>query len=320
MARFFLTATGLLLLASGLTATPGLHLLGMLLFPLPVGVYWAQGRYHHSLGLVGVAALAGFAGTGGSLAMAAAFVVVADIGLILGIAVNRRWSYGQCVAAMTAVLFVLGASDMLLDWEVRMGLLQQFMDAQIATFELEASNLAERDMELKDDGVMLIESWAWMKENARHLLLGGFFGLVLMFSTGFMAIYQKIVESAGTSRLRGSFPSMRVSEWLVWLGIAVAGLWLIDYYWESDALRMFTWNAALGLSVVYWINGLSILTYTLLALQWNPILNVAIVMLVLVLPSFSTIMPAFGLFDTWYDFRAKLDNAIAAYRARKEEQ
>jgi len=317
MTRYFLTATGLLLLASGLAAVPGLEPLALLLFPIPVGVHWAQSRYREALGLVGVAALAGFAGTGGSLVMAAVFVVVADTGLLLGVAVNRRWSFGQCVAAMTAVLFVLGAANMLLAWDARMELLHRFMDARIASLEQEARNLAEREQELDEYGVMLIESTAWMKENAKYLLLGGFFGLVLMVSTGFTAFYQRLVEGAGTGRLRGSFASMRVSEWMVWLVIAIAGLWLIDYYWESDALRMFTWNAALGLGVVYWINGLSILTYTLLALQWNPILNVAIMMLVLL--QFSTVLPAFGLFDTWYDFRAKLDNALAAYRARKEE-
>jgi len=317
MVRYFLTATALLLLASGFTAS-GLALPAMLLFPLPAGVLWARGRYREAMGLVAVAAIAGFAGSS-SVTLAALYVLVAELGILLGVAANRGWTFGTCVAALTGALFLLGASSMLMNWTQSIENSHVFINARIADIEAEVQRQAEQQQELSEGSGQLIELLLWTSDHLQYLALGAFFGMVLLFATGFTSVYRQFIATTGTPRMRGSFSTMRVPEWLVWVAIAVAGLWLIDYQWHNEMLRVITWNTALGLSFVYWLNGLSIAAYALFAMQWHPIICFMIIGLLMV-AQVGSLLGAVGLFDTWYHFRAKVDRLIAARRERNEQE
>ncbi|MBI1320717.1 MAG: DUF2232 domain-containing protein [Candidatus Hydrogenedens sp.] len=316
MVRYFLSATGLLLLASGLTAS-GLAIPAMLLFPLPAGVLWSGGRFREAFGLVGVAGLAAFAGSG-SLLLAALYVLVAELGVLLGMASHRGWSFGLCVALLTGTLFTLGASNMLLHWDESIESSHVFLTARIGDMQAELQKQSADGQELSEGSTRLIEGMLWLSDHLQYLALGAFFGMVLVFSTGFASVYRRIAEHAAPG-IRGSFRTMRVPEWMVWIVIAVAGLWLIDYQWHNETLRVITWNTALGLSFVYWLNGLSIAAYAMFALQWNPIICYLIIGL-LMIAQVGTLLCAAGLFDTWYDFRAKANKLIALRSARNEQE
>lgn len=316
MLLFLFLSTVLLFLAAGLSSA-GLFVPAALLFPLPVGRYWAAGQYPRSLALVAVAAIAAYAATG-SAAVAAAYVLVADLGLFLGVAALRHWSFGSCVAVVTAVLFGLGAGNMLLNWSNAIEMSQIFLTARINEFEELARQQAEAGREVSEGNAQMIEVVMWVKDHVHALVLGTFFGGALLFATGLTWVYQQMLRQPGGARIGGAFVRMRPPEWLVWLAIALAGLWLIDYRWPNELLRSVTWNAALGLSFVYWLNGLSIVAYVLLALHWHPVL-VAACMGMLMAAQLGTMLSGVGLFDTWYGFRERIDRLVAARNARERE-
>lgn len=317
MPRFLLLATFLLVVASQLTAV-GLVIPAALLFPLPVGLYWAGGHPPRSLALVAVAALAAFNGSG-SLALAAGYVMVADLGLFLGVAATRHWRFGWCVAVLTAVLFALGAGRVLLHWESTTQAAHLFLSARVVQLQEAAREHAGTGKELSESSVDVIEAVMWMQTHVEALLLGAFFGAVLMLATAFTWVYQQSLRREEGHGITGAFRTMRPPDWLVWLAIALAGMWLIEHRWPNEALRNVTWNAALGLSFVYWLNGLSIAAYLLLALQWHPLL-VAACMGMLMAAQLGSLLSGLGLFDTWYGFRERIDRAIAARRQREPGQ
>ncbi len=113
----------------------------------------------------------------------------------------------------------------------------------------------------------------------------------------------------------GSFRAMRPPEWLVWCVIATALLWFADWRWPSEALRLVSWNAALGLVGIYWLNGLSVLVYGLWAWKPHPLTAAAIVLALLLLRLIYLLSIA-GLFDTWGDFRKKVDEMMAVRNLR----
>jgi hypothetical protein len=317
MLRFLLLATFLLVVASQLT-TAGLVIPAALLFPLPVGLYWAGGHPPRSLALVAVAALAAFSSSG-SLALAAVYVIVADLGLFLGAAATRHWRFGWCVAVLTTVMFSLGAGNVLLHWSSATQAAHLFLSARVAQLQDAAREQAGEGGELNAGSVDVIEAVMWMQTHVEALLLGAFFGAALLLATAFTWVYQQSLRRAEDAGISGAFRTMRPPDWLVWLAIALAGMWLIEHRWPNEALRNVTWNAALGLSFVYWLNGLSIAAYLLLALQWHPLL-VAACMGMLMAAQLGSLLSALGLFDTWYGFRERIDRILAARRQRAPGQ
>ena len=319
MPRFLLLASALLLAALQLTAA-GLVIPAVLLFPLPVGLCWARGHYPRALALVAVAAIAAYLPSG-SIGLAALYVLVADLGVFLGVAAMRNWSFGWCVAVLSATLFGLGAGNVLLRWRTAADAAHLFLTARVADLQDAARASAGEGRELNDGSVQMIEAMMWMQTHVEALFLGAFFGSVLMLATGFTWLCQQSLRGEGPARITGAFTTMRPPEWLVWLAIALAGLWLIDYRWPNEALRNVTWNAALGLSFVYWLNGLSIVAYVLLALQWHPLL-VAACMGMLLVAQLGAMGGGVGMFDTWYAFRERMDRALKQRReqAHGEEQ
>lgn len=116
---------------------------------------------------------------------------------------------------------------------------------------------------------------------------------------------------ADAPETRGSFRQMRTPEWVVWIAIALAGLWFFDRAWPNAAVRLVTWNAAFALSAVYWVNGTSILMYAFGAFQPGVLVCCASVMILLML-GVHPVLCAVGFFDTWSNFRRTVDRVIAA--------
>jgi len=111
----------------------------------------------------------------------------------------------------------------------------------------------------------------------------------------------------------GSFKDMRPSEWLVWSAIAVALACFADHQWPEFGIRLVAWNAGIGLSVIYWLNGFAILLYGMHVLQPGVLATLA---LALVMSAAPRAVVVFGLFDTWGNFRQKCDIIAAARAAR----
>lgn len=315
MVQFVILALALLVAGSALT-TAGLIIPAALLFPLPVGLHWARGQFRRALALMAVAAVAAYVPTA-SLAAAAVFVIVADLGMFLGAAAHRRWSFGWCVAVLTAVWFALGAGNVLLHWDTAVDTARIFMNARVADLEEAARAQSAAGREVSENHNQVIEAMLWMREHLQALFLGAFFGMALFTATAMTWVYQQALAREGGYRIPGSFSRMRPPEWLVWVAIALAGMWFIDYRWPNELLRNVTWNAAVGLSFVYWLNGLGIMTTFMLALQWHPLL-IALCIGMVMAAQLGTVLGGVGLFDTWYGFRERIAKFIAERQQRDD--
>lgn len=307
MAAYVVTWAGVLLPAM-LFGLLGFHELAIILFPLPVAIYWTQGQFWRSLGLVAGAGLCGLLSAGSPRA-AGIYVLAAGIGTIMGIVVRRGWPFGWCVAGTTtagcaffAAAIGPNAAGAGEDWSV-------FLNSLANKYE-QASGGSGAAAELYANWVR------WFEAHLPYVGPGALFGMILLGATAGVALLARSLRLRGLSGgPRGTFGGMRVPEWLIWLAIGAAGLYFIDRRWPNEVLRAVAWNTALGLSFVYWLNGFSILIYGLVVFKVQPAVGFALVMAVFVL-SMHPFMSAVGLFDTWWNVRRRFDAIVAARNAQ----
>ncbi len=308
----------------------GLAPLAAALFPLPVALFWARGARGRALGLMACAAAVGI--LGGILAalwdswtgqaapatdhlrhgvfLVAEYGLAAGIGTVMGTVLARRWPLGRCVAAVTAVVYLLVAGQMLFHWREYRENVTVFMNARIAEVE-EAEETGP--FEEASIGAM-----RWVDTHWEYLSLGTTFGSVLLLVTAAMSVLAGwLRRSGGVYAVRGSFRDFRPPEWFVWAAIVLAGLWFVEDRWPNELLRVITWNSAIGLGFVYWMNGFAILVYGLSALQVHPFLFYAVVFALFYLGAYP-LLGAVGLFDTWWEFRRKFDQLVEARQMKNE--
>jgi hypothetical protein len=124
-------------------------------------------------------------------------------------------------------------------------------------------------------------------------------------------------RTGGVFQLSGSFKDMRVPDWAAWVLIAAALLWYADQRNPTEWMRIASWNTGLALFGLYWLNGLSIAAYAVAAFKPNPFMLAALTLAAF----FLSVLPLLivpGLFDTWADFRRKMDELLAARQLREE--
>jgi uncharacterized protein YybS (DUF2232 family) len=316
------------------TLAAGANLVGIALFPIPVGVYIARRKNGLAAGLIAAAVLSAFlaiVARAGLVAMFAgnasgrlygreigAFALLVSVyyglnaaaGLPLGIGVVRGWSYGRVVAAVSAVVFLVALANHLATWDTWLTQTRALFDDFAATLRTQLEETGgERQLQQ-------LELLAWFKGELPAFALGTTFGGSLV-----AACLAVTITASGMRRFFGepgpvgSFKDMRPSEWLVWGAIVVALACFVDYRWPEFGIRLVAWNVAVGLGVVYWLNGLAILMYGMHALQPG-VLATFIVALLVYTTGVIPMLWFFGLFDTWGDFRRKLDTIAAARAAR----
>jgi hypothetical protein len=324
MLDYILRCVGIFFLA-WTAAAAGLHPLAMALIPVPVALAWAREDRGRAVWLGVCAAMGALPGAwaaglppfhAGAWAGVAAYALAAGFGLLLGVAL-RRWTIGQCVVFLTAMVFAVGAAYTILHWRTLQNDMTVFVNARIADLQQSAvEGEAEKQSALVDAFRAIDVHWP-------HLNLGMLFGETLVWAA-------LVVGAAGAALRRrsqgvrgglwqnsrfGRFRDVRPPEMLVWLAILLAILWFAERRWPNEALRMVAWNSAIGLSFVYWLNGFSILVYAVAALKWNPLLSYAVVLVLFGVWSFP-ILGILGFFDTWWEVRRRLDRLAEARRLR----
>jgi len=273
--------------------------LGMIVFPVPVAVHFIRRRPFAALSITLCAAFVGFI-TLGSFQGSFYYALMAGTGFFLGAGFVRQWTYGWTVTAMAGLAYVIVVGSILGSWEEWKAQMDQMFNALIANIESETP---------EEDALVKLR---WLKDYAA---LWGLGALVWPVAAGTCMVLSLVARwfrrTFGAAGVRGSFSTMRVSEWLVWGAIGTALLCFVVYQWPVVVLSIVAWNTAVGLAAVYWVNGLSVLVYALGALQ--PHLFVYFVFIILLLSL--GIHPALcflGLFDTWGDFRGVVDRVAAA--------
>lgn len=309
MQQFPLVAIAILCVA-GLFALNGMHFLAMVLFPLPVALYWVHRHPPAVAVLSGLALLVAWLGAA-SLAEVGAYFVMVMLGILLGTMALRGYAIGLKVSVATLVIFGLTVGSVALNWEESRHSADIFLNARIA----DAQTMVEGDNAAGEQAIVVFE---WIGENWNAVIFGFLFGLVLFLSTTLVVLFERAMRLKRPKGVTpGSFIQLRTSDWFVWLAILLAVLWLIEYRWPQETLKGVTWNGAIALTFVYCLNGFAILLYAFKAFAVAPFLTFAILFGVFYL-QLHPVLAAFGFFDTWYDFRLRMDRYIEQRRIRGE--
>lgn len=285
----------------------------LLLFVLPTAFYWALGAKRLAAGIVFGAVLSALFAGGGVGGMAEAFTV-SGTGVVMGEATRRRWGPGTCIAAATLYHYALVAIRLAWDWREVRHQYTIWLNARTASLQeaiASGNEMARQTAEL----------WKALDTQLAYVYFGMVFVAILLAAALGMALLGRWLRAAYPGAApRGRFAFMRVPDALVWLAILVALCWFADQRWPSDVLRLFTWNSAIGLAGVYWLSGVAIFSYGLAAFQLNLLAAGAMVVLFALLHWLGGLFPlvsAVGLFDTWFDFRARIERAAALRRQRQ---
>lgn len=304
MRNFWTICIGLTLVVA-VCLIVGFALPAMVLFPMAVAWYYAKGNQAYVRGLL-IASLAGPLLLSSSYVVAGVFFTAALLGLALGRLLRANVSLGQAVALMTLCVFVLLAVPTAATWDAS----RDDWSAMIHRF---AERAQPGDADSADEGYLSF--FEWLDAQWAYVAFGILFGSVLVIMTLMcVVLYSALARQGLISPDNSRFTWMRAPEHLVWLAILLAGLWFMDRQWPSDALRFVTWNSAIGLAVIYWLNGLSLMVCVLYAFGvrwfWVMLLLAAVFALQL-----HQIFAVIGLFDTWANFRLKAAQAITARQA-----
>jgi hypothetical protein len=291
-------------------ALNGLHGLAMALFPLPIALAWVRGDRKSALLFAGLVVPVAWIGAadGGTLI---GYVAMAGLGVALGAMTLRGFALGWKLTVFTAVVFSLMAGSVALNWEASRKSAQIFMNARIAQFE---EAIASGNTMLEGQKAV----WVWTNEHWTFVAFGIFFGMSLFVSAFWVVVFEQQIRAASLKGVRArEVLRVRPSDWLVWPVIGAALLGFVDYQWPNEVVRAISWNTATGLLFVYLLNGFALLVYVARAAASIPILTFVLMfgMLLLVPPP---AIAAFGFFDTWYEFRARLDAFLLKRRMQKE--
>jgi hypothetical protein len=310
MLRYALIVGALFLGCLG-ASEAGLYFLGAALFPIPIAVYLGRRNAGRAVGLLACAALAEWIGSG-TVIETVFYTLLAGAGIPLGLGIALRWTYGWTVAVVAGFLYAVIAVAFISVWPEWVAQSQAAWD--VLLHEL-------RDATTDSEGesaAAMARMVVWMKEHWAAVGLGlWLWPVVIAACSGVSVVSGWLRRRWNTAGLRGSFREMRTSEWLVWTTILVALMCFADQRWPELGLRVISWNSAVALAAIYWLNGLSIFVFTLDALRTHFLL-VATMVLLFVWAMPHPLLCAIGLFDTWADFRGRLHKAIAARKHREQ--
>ena len=165
---------------------------------------------------------------------------------------------------------------------------------------------------------LMVEKWAY--QNWKYFAFGVAFWGALAMSCLTVSTARWRLRSAGMQGAsKGGFRTLRPPEWMVWPLIATALLLYADRQWPGETLRTLAWSGALGLFALYMLTGVAILVYLVHAFRPNPFLVVTMVFILIVF-ELIVFLPLVGLFDTWGEFRRKIDSALAARQLRDDSR
>jgi len=269
--------------------------LAMLCFVLLAAQHWLAGEPPRAWGVV----LLSGAVSGvllGSLSVAVVLAATAASGIPIAMLLQRGWPYGRRLALVSAIVFALAGGVMALNWQALQTDMTVFINKRIA-------EMAENDV----SNEQVVELSKWWNVNYAYLGPGSVFGSVLFTCAFLLSVldrWQRKPEDA-TRRKPTGFQRMRTPDWVVWIAIAVALLWFAEQRWPNEALRAVTWNTALGLLFVYWLNGFSILLYALSVFKASAFATFMVFAGFILFGSMLPALSVLGLFDTWYDFRMR---------------
>lgn len=281
----------------------GLGALGMVVFPFPVAACFLRRRPGLGLGVILCAALAAWVGLQSGDAVIR-YAIVSGLGIPLGLGVARNHGYGRTVALVAVCAYALIVGDIMSSWD---SWRRDMADSYIAVSAGLTAQFEEARPEMVD---AVRQTMVWLQKNGPDLALGMMLWPVLAGVCGAVSLMSRLARRAfGLPGTRGGFSSLKPPDWFVWIAIALFVAWYAEQRWPNPALRTFTWNAALAVAGVYWINGLSILAFAIRMLRPG-LLILFLIAFLLINSQIHPLVVLAGLFDTWADFRDQVRKLV----------
>lgn len=285
-----------------------------------LGLSWARGAYIRALLLIFSLILGTVLGIfANSLPLTLYFLVLVGLTILASIfsgvtvgLVLRNYTWGRCLFIITSIIFIASVTLSSIYWDELRRDITISINARIAEIrELVSSS----DSKVSGETSSMISLLRYLDCYWEDFHLGLLFAQSLVVSL--------ILLGALITRLRviptedgrnfwsnpniGSFSRVRPPEHLVWLAIVSALVLLYDsHYGVSELLRLLARNLAVGLSFIYWANGLSILFFVTELFSWNVVVMLIVVLFIFGFWSFP-VLAIFGFFDTWWEFRKRLE-------------
>ncbi|HOE66602.1 MAG TPA: DUF2232 domain-containing protein [Candidatus Hydrogenedentes bacterium] len=307
--RFGALAVALSAATALVTVAVGPNWLAFALFPLSVAFYAATGQDGRAATLVGCSGLAVGAALGSSLA-GFYYAIATASGVVMGVGIRRGWPYGRVaawVSAYGAAVFLGHAS---LTWATWKAVGVASLEALQATLREAATAPSQAETTARQLAIL-----DFLKENWTSLGPGLTVAFVMAAACAGVSLVAWWLRVRGTGvGITGSFTRMKPPDWLAWAVIAAFFGWFADQRWPHPVLRAASWNAAIVLMMAYWLNGIAIVGYTVVAMRRSLLLLLAAA-LVVTSPATQSVLPFLGLFDTWADFRRRIDE-LTKRRAR----
>lgn len=291
-----------------------LHPLAFIIAPIPVATHALRGQRFEARMFVLVAVLSGvFASVFGFHVQIVHNIIYSNMGWLVAWAVQRHVRYTR--ALMPLLLTVVGVQLTMsfATWEsnaLARGQLLQLLQERLDSPE--ASGFSERYEQQLNMQILLLENWSDVVVGAA--VGGSLLGLCVM-----LTLVWRIAERTSHWRPAGRFTDLRPQDAVVWLAIAAAGLLFWNYQAPQPMAQTVGWNLAIGLFALYMLNGLGVLTYGFEVLKPHPVLML-LVFFVLVFFGGVILMAMLGLFDTWGEFRKRIDARAQALRDGPDDE
>jgi hypothetical protein len=328
MLHFALIWVGLLFLGAALFP------FSLGIFPIPVAVLVARNQWKYAAALLAAAALTPVANIAlyvlvesfgrtpeelqpgiGDLARLTAgttlgYIAYGFAGVLAGVGIARLWSYGRLVHVLAIYVFALMVVTYMLSAGVLASQLAAVFETVRVTLHEQAEQAGREVVQAQLDVV------TWWEKNAASWVFGVYYAAIFVASCAFVSLTRFILSTRfGDTGPVGTFTQMRPSEWLVWPAIASALLCIAYQQWPLPTLSIAGFNSAIGLGSVYGVNGLSVILYGVHAFRPNWLIFVLIVFVLVNLGGIPLLV-LIGLFDTWGDYRRKIDAIVAARSKR----
>jgi len=295
----------------GVLSWTGANPVAPLPFVLLVAAYWATGRT-----VLAGAAIAGAVLIGGFVTLRAQaglfYGLFVLAGVVLGAGIRRQHTFGAVVSRVTAWTCAVFAGFVAfhMTWSVWEQQAAASYDAVLAQTRDAGGDAAGQEAALDLLRWMLVEHWA---DVSAGLMFGSFL-VCAALATGATAFWVRLRHDLPGPRT--GFETMRPPDWLVWPAILCAVAWFVEQRAPNGVTRAIAWNAAIGLAAIYWLNGLSLVVYAVRHLR--PHAFVVIALVVFMIYAGGWMLSFAGLFDTWWEFRVKVDRLVAAREKLRE--
>jgi hypothetical protein len=277
-----------------------------ILAPLPIVTYGLRGQRTEARIFIVVAVLAGImSAVIGIQNLILPNLIYANLGWLIAWSIQQQVPYTVLVKRLFAIVIAIQLAITALDWNEGVQSRQYLLE----TFRAELESPESKEFSEQQEQQLNIQ--IWLLENWTQVTLGFSAGGVLVGLCISLSWMFRILRRTTSIPIHGSFTDLRPYDWVVWFVILLAAMWFIDSRNPQPMLQFVGYNLAIGLFVLYGLNGLGVLMYGLDVLKPNPLMALAFIMLLFMFGG-AAMLSFLGLFDTWGEFRKRIDARAAA--------